>query len=104
MTKKIKSVLVFCLSLALLASTIQFVGLMPAFAATAVIPQSQMTATASSVKTGNEASKAIDGNNATLWHSQTYPVIPMPQSITLNLGGTYNVSKLRYQPRYDYTG
>ncbi|MDQ6423637.1 discoidin domain-containing protein [Paenibacillus sp. LHD-117] len=65
------------------------------------IPQSQMTATATSQQGGYEASKAIDGNNATFWHNQWSPATTLPQSITLNLGGSYNVTKLRYLPRQD---
>ena len=32
------------------------------------LPQAQMTATATSVASGYEASKALDGNNGTFWH------------------------------------
>jgi F5/8 type C domain len=66
------------------------------------IPQSQMTASATSQYSGYEASKAIDGNVSTMWHTPWGlfgPEISLPQSITLNLGGTYNVNKLRYLPR-----
>jgi uncharacterized repeat protein (TIGR01451 family) len=67
-----------------------------------VVPQSQMTATASSYQAGYPPSNAIDGNPSTLWHTEWDPdrVYP-PQSITLDLGGTYNVSGLLYLPRQD---
>src|SRR5437588_496480 len=61
------------------------------------IPQSQMTASATSQHSGYEASKAIDGNVNTMWHTpfNVYwfgvPLVSLPQSIMLNLGGTYNV-------------
>jgi hypothetical protein len=69
------------------------------------IPHSQMTATATSQQTGYEAGKAIDNSNSTMWHTawnaDWTPAVPLPQSITLNLGGTYNVCRLRYWPRQD---
>ena len=63
-----------------------------------------MTATATSIASGYEAAKALDGNNGTFWHDDfTCGNCPpaLPQSITLALGGTYNVSTLRYLPRQD---
>jgi F5/8 type C domain len=68
------------------------------------IPQSQITASATSQQGGNEAMNAIDGNTKTIWHTPWGlfgPEISLPQSITLDLGGTYNVTKLRYLPRQD---
>jgi O-glycosyl hydrolase len=67
-----------------------------------VVPQSQMTATASSYQSGYEPGNAIDGNPGTLWHTEWDPdrVYP-PQSITLDLGGDYSVSGLMYLPRQD---
>ncbi|KRF44162.1 discoidin domain-containing protein [Paenibacillus sp. Soil787] len=65
------------------------------------IPQSQITATATSYHAGAEPSKALDGSTASIWHSEWSPMANLPQSITLNLGGTYNVDKLRYLPRTD---
>lgn len=69
-----------------------------------LIPQSQMTATATSWHSGYEPSKAIDGDPNTMWHSEWSPYQALPQAITLNLGGTYNVSGLQYQPRIDSGG
>jgi endo-alpha-N-acetylgalactosaminidase len=71
------------------------------------IPQSQMTASATSQHGGYEASKAIDGNVNTIWHTPFnelwfgVPLVSLPQSIMLNLGGTYNVTALHYLPRQD---
>ncbi|MEK0314598.1 chitobiase/beta-hexosaminidase C-terminal domain-containing protein [Cohnella sp. 56] len=65
------------------------------------VPQAQMSATASSAQPGvyAEAANAIDGDSNTIWDSQYWPELPLPQSITLNLGGTYNVNQVRYLPR-----
>lgn len=65
------------------------------------IPQSQMTATATSNHNGYEASKVVDGENATMWHTEWSPMANLPQSLTINLGGTYIITKLRYLPRQD---
>ncbi|UVI32000.1 discoidin domain-containing protein [Paenibacillus spongiae] len=66
------------------------------------IPQSQMTAAATSQETigGNHAaSMAIDGNPQTIWQTKWDKSDVLPQSITLNLGGTYNINKVTYLPR-----
>lgn len=66
------------------------------------IPQSQMTVSATSQQRDCEASKVIDSNATTWWctpWSFFTPLAPLPQSITLNLGGTYNVTTLHYLPR-----
>ncbi|MGG5461924.1 discoidin domain-containing protein [Clostridium sp. B9] len=69
------------------------------------IPQEQMTATASSEhpNIGSEgiAEFAIDGDESTIWHTKWSPVEQLPQHITLDLGGTYNVNKFTYMPRQD---
>ncbi|HZC72693.1 MAG TPA: discoidin domain-containing protein [Jatrophihabitans sp.] len=66
-----------------------------------VVPQSQMTATATSAQGGYPASNAIDGNESTLWHTSWSPRVYPPQSITLTLGGDYSVRGLLYLPRQD---
>ncbi|NOU72264.1 carbohydrate-binding protein, partial [Paenibacillus sp. LMG 31458] len=64
------------------------------------IPQSQMTATATSEETGKDiASMAIDGSPQTMWHTKWDKSDVLPQSITLNLGNTYNINKVAYLPR-----
>jgi hypothetical protein len=66
------------------------------------IPQSQLTAIATSAQeTWTPASNAIDGDPGTLWHTSWSPYDNMPQSITLKLGGSYNISSLKYIPRSD---
>ena len=69
------------------------------------VPQSEMTATASSAHDGNAfgydypASAAVDGRPETYWRSEWEPAAALPQSITLDLGETRSVRALTYQPR-----
>ncbi|WP_314587978.1 discoidin domain-containing protein [Paenibacillus terrigena] len=66
------------------------------------IPQSQIKATATSeelINGSDAASNAIDGNPQTMWHTKWDKSDVLPQSITLNLGGTYNINKVAYLPR-----
>ncbi|WP_176547383.1 discoidin domain-containing protein [Bacillus sp. AFS053548] len=66
------------------------------------IPQSKMTATATSQETigeNNSASMAIDGNSQTYWHTKWDKSDVLPQSITLNLGRTFPINKVAYLPR-----
>jgi endo-alpha-N-acetylgalactosaminidase len=66
------------------------------------IPQSQMTASATSAQMNwTPPINAIDGDAGTLWHTQWDPTQNLPQAITLKLGGSYNVSTLKYLPRSD---
>lgn len=66
--------------------------------ATQCVPSGRMTATATSFQGTDDASKAVDGDPATIWRSAAGA---LPQSITLDLGGVYDLSELRYQPRFD---
>lgn len=66
-----------------------------------LIPHAQMSATATSQHAGYEASKAIDDNSDSMWHTEWSPMANLPQSITVNLGGTYSINKLYYLPRQD---
>ncbi|WP_161807565.1 discoidin domain-containing protein [Bacillus sp. FJAT-28004] len=65
------------------------------------IPQSQMTATATSFQPGDDPINALDGNSDTWWHIKWYGTDPLPQSIIVNLDGTNTISKLEYMPRQD---
>ena len=47
------------------------------------------------------ATKAIDGNPATFWHTAWNPDKPLPHTLVLDLGGQYQVDGLRYLPRQD---
>ena len=67
-----------------------------------LIPQENMTATADTQEKGNEASKAIDGNTGTWWHSNWTNYTQLPHYITLDLGKTYtDVYQMKYLPRQD---
>jgi hypothetical protein len=67
-----------------------------------VVPQSAMTATADSAQEpGYDARYAIDGDRTTMWHSPWSPFQPPPHELTLDLGGEYQVTGLRYVPRQD---
>jgi len=69
---------------------------------TQTIPQFQMSATATSeelVSENNGASMVLDGDPSTIWHTKWDLSDPLPQSITLNLGGTYDVNKIKVLPR-----
>jgi ABC-type sugar transport system ATPase subunit/O-glycosyl hydrolase len=67
-----------------------------------VIPHGQLTATATSAQSASYApAHAVDGDASTMWHSQWSPALPLPQSLTVDLGGRYDVSGVRYHPRQD---
>lgn len=63
------------------------------------IPKAQISATATSNQSGEDASKAVDGSITTMWHTPWSGEATLPQSITVNLGGSYDVSSLRITPR-----
>jgi len=67
------------------------------------VPRSEMTVTASSAQEPeNTPAKAIDGRTATIWHARFRPDRTfLPQWITFDLGGSYDVAELSYQPRLD---
>ena len=70
------------------------------------VPLSQITAIASSVGWELEAENIVDGNPDTYWHSMSLPESIEEYGIdshfaTLDLGGTYNVTRLVYHGRMD---
>lgn len=68
----------------------------------ALIPQSSMTATATSEHASTSegpASYVLDGNTATIWHTAYNPKVDLPQSLTVSFGGTKTVGKYVYTPR-----
>lgn len=72
------------------------------FTSNLLIPQSDMTVTASSAQSGEEAERTLDGNNWTNWHTSWDPYNAGPHSITYDLGAQYDdVNKLSYLPRQD---
>jgi hypothetical protein len=74
---------------------------------TQIIPQSQMTASADNSAAGFPPSNVVDGDTNTFWQTDfncvggCHPLVALPQSITVSLGGNYNLSELRYLPRQD---
>ncbi len=66
------------------------------------LPGEQMTASATSANMGYEPRNAVDGSVQSLWHTQYSPTkAQLPQSITVGLGGQYNIGEVTYQPRED---
>lgn len=65
------------------------------------VPGPRMTAAATSFQTRYGPELAIDGDPGTFWHSQFSPALPLPQAITLDLGGVYDLTGLRVRPRGD---
>lgn len=67
------------------------------------LPREQMTAAATSAQLPTYGPEnVLDGDLATIWHTKYSPTRdPLPQSITLDLGGRYDVAELSYQPRVD---
>ncbi|MFD0693619.1 discoidin domain-containing protein [Paenibacillus sp. GCM10027628] len=63
------------------------------------IPQSSMTATASSIYSSSyAAAKAIDGSTSTYWYPSSLPTAANPQYIILTLNQKYTISKFDYKP------
>lgn len=68
----------------------------------ALIPQSSMTATATSEHASTSegpASYVLDGNTATIWHTAYNPKVDLPQSLTVSFGSAKTVGKYVYTPR-----
>lgn len=68
------------------------------------LPQSQMSIRAvdsqETVGENGAAANVLDGNSATIWHTQWYnSTAPLPHTLDLDLGGTYQVTNLYYLPR-----
>ena len=66
------------------------------------IPEKNLTATASTEDSAYPASMAVDGDPMTKWQSASRPLkAPLPQSITIDLHGSYKVAKVSYLPWQD---
>ena len=63
------------------------------------IPQSEMTASATSEEGQDPASSAIDGNTNTMWHTKWNGSDALPQSLSVNLGSSRKVSSIAITPR-----
>jgi O-glycosyl hydrolase len=83
------------------------VKITPTAAPPRFVAQDEMTVTATSEHDrfyrGDvfNAAYLIDGRPESFWHSGFDPRIPLPQSVTLDLGRTREVHALTYQPRAD---
>jgi GxGYxYP putative glycoside hydrolase C-terminal domain/GxGYxY sequence motif in domain of unknown function N-terminal/F5/8 type C domain len=66
-----------------------------------LVPQRKMSAAATSSQPGFEPAHVLDGDVATLWHSAVGAEHPLPQALTLDLGGEYDVEAVVYTPRQD---
>jgi hypothetical protein len=66
-----------------------------------LIPTAELKARASSQHLGYEAEKSIDGDSATMWHTEWDPLGKLPQSITIRLADINIVKNLFYLPRQD---
>ena len=67
-----------------------------------LVPQSTMTASATSAHPGTTegpAANVLDGNLATIWHTKYNPQDPLPQCLTVSFGQTRSVNKYVYTPR-----
>ncbi|MDE7220943.1 MAG: discoidin domain-containing protein [Oscillospiraceae bacterium] len=67
-----------------------------------LIPQSSMTATATSVYGGSSegpASNVLDGDLNTIWHTNYNPKDELPQSLTVTFDRPRTVGKYAYTPR-----
>ncbi|GAB3536786.1 endo-alpha-N-acetylgalactosaminidase family protein [Arthrobacter tecti] len=64
------------------------------------IPQSQIgISNVSSEQSGSGASRVLDGNPNTGWHTSITNMDPYPHSVSLDLGAAYSVNRLDYQVR-----
>lgn len=61
------------------------------------------TITVSSQQSGEEGTKAVDGNTGTHWHSQWSPAVQLPHTATIDLGSIQTLNGFNYLPRQDGT-
>ena len=68
----------------------------------AALPRNGWTATADSVQDVNVPSTVLDGNTATMWHTEWTPVnAPLPHTITIDMNGINVLDGITYLPRQD---
>jgi len=67
-----------------------------------VLSRGAWTVSADSIEEGSDATRAIDGNPATIWHTQSQAANPAPPHwFKIDLGGAFRLGGLRYLPRQD---
>ena len=66
-----------------------------------LVPDSELTASASSHHDGYDPQFAVDGNCATFWHTEWTPLDPAPQQLTIDMAQSHSLDGLSYQPRQD---
>lgn len=67
--------------------------------AAAKLPRDGWVATSSSDEAGNEPSRVLDGDRATIWHSRWRTASSLPQWLTIDTRTVQRVSGLVYTPR-----
>jgi O-glycosyl hydrolase len=65
------------------------------------LPGQWLSATGTGFHHGYEPRKAVDGSVESMWHSEWSPLAGLPQSVTVDTGGTRRISQVTYQPRED---
>ena len=61
-----------------------------------------ITVDSANTATGNIGTDAIDGNNATFWHSEYEPaLVALPHTATIDMGAASLVGSITYLPRQD---
>src|SRR3954453_13129787 len=66
------------------------------------LPRAGWTAGASGASPACPAPNALDGNGTTIWHTVFGTgTIPLPHTLTVNMGASMTVAGLRYLPRQD---
>ena len=63
-----------------------------------ILPQDEMTATATSQHISFEAANAVDGSTGNTWESEFQPKAALPQSVTIDMGAVHKVGRLLYEP------
>lgn len=67
-----------------------------------IISRTGWTASASSQQIGSEASRVLDGNGTTLWHSVYSPTVAsLPHTLTIDMKQTNVINGVSYHPRTD---
>ncbi|KAI4276113.1 MAG: hypothetical protein L6R35_006231 [Caloplaca aegaea] len=67
-----------------------------------ITPRTGWTVTADNFQPGNEATKVLDGNTESIWHTQYSPTnAALPHAITIDMKKIINVNGLTYLPRQD---